>query len=192
MRNLSQNGILPYVVIHKEQVLHTMYGVADDAIAWDRICTSAAIGLDSLTENGGALADLETSRGKWGLRASLIGDREIAGIKTFKLPLAMSVPKFATLFPDQNAYLVRWAKHLKIKSIAKLMSALGYCDSPEYFSMFTCLLLDTRIRRLPLATLSTKRAGAAIKGAKCKTKNKYGHEARLAVVCKMAVATMVD
>ena len=50
----------------------------------------------------------------------------LAGVHTFRLPKNLSIHRFAKVFPDQNEYLTRWAKHLKVRTVQELMTKLRY------------------------------------------------------------------
>ena len=127
----------------------------------------------------------EAYRGSWSQRASLIGDRLIAN--SFPLPRRVSVRRFTKLFPDQNEYLTRWAKHLKVRSTQKLMTKPGYKDGPELFSMFACLLQDPRLRAMPVRSFKKRGVRRAIAKAKRESKNRFGHVGHPAVICARAL-----
>ena len=137
-------------------------------------------GLRSSTENLGTLGDVDAYRG------SLIGDRTIAGVETFKCPAKMTVARFSQMFPDENDYLNRWAKVLGVTTVNKLARKLKYVDGLEFLSMFTCLLLDGRVREVASKTLRSPAVKISVLKKRRQMRNAYGHEGHPAVVSVQA------
>ena len=95
---------------------------------------------------------------------------------------------FKRMFPDQNNYLGRWAKYLKVRSIKALAKSLKYTGKLHLLSMYSCLLMDTRIRRYEARTLRSKKCKNAIGRAKAKCRCRgHGHEGHPAVVVEVAM-----
>jgi len=169
-------------MVHKVGILHGLYGVPRDADEWSKVVDGVSQGLGSLTENLGALGDVDAYRGSWCLRGSLIGDRTIAGAETFTVPAKMTVARFSKMFPDENDYMNRWAKELGVTTVKMLARKLKYVDGLEFLSMFACLLLDGRVREVAPGTLRSSAVKKSILKKRRQMKNAYGHEGHPAVV----------
>jgi len=84
-------------------------------------------------------------RSLWLIRCVLIWKMRAAGISHLRAPAcAITVRRFAALFPDQRGWILRLARprhqHMQV---GELFKALSYRGPPELFSMFTCLFGDT-------------------------------------------------
>ena len=111
-----------------------------------------------------------------------------AGISDFRVPRNMSVATFKRVFPDQNNYLGRWAKYLKVRNIKALAKSLKYTGKLHLLSMYSCLLMDARIRMYTAKTLRCKKVQVAIRKAKAKCRGRgHGHEGHPAVVVDVAM-----
>ena len=87
----------------------------------------------------------------------MIGERMAAGVDgSFEIPVSMKESRFSKLFPDQNQHLRAWAKHLKQKDVKKVLKRLKYTGSAEFFSMYSCLLMDPRILSLDHKTFKSE------------------------------------
>ena len=113
----------------------------------------------------------------WTKRGTIEAGRFQAGISKFHVPAGIRVIHFAKIFPDQNQYLVRWAKHLKVIGIHELAHALGYKGSLHLLSMFACVLMDGRIRMHSEKQWKTKGLKKSILKHRALARNARGHEA---------------
>ena len=113
----------------------------------------------------------------WTKRGTIEAARFQAGISKFHVPAGIRVIHFAKIFPDQNQYLVRWAKHLKVIGIHELAHALGYKGPLHLLSMFACVLMDGRIRMHSTQQWKTKGLKKSILKPRFLTRNSVGHEA---------------
>ena len=129
----------------------------------------------------------ESYRKLWLTRATLIGARMARGIadKPLRHDKKLSLSAFAAIFPDQKNYITRIGKHLRCSSAEQLMKKLQYRGAPEYFSMFLCLFLDSRVRQFKAADL--KKHATSIRRARKVHKNRAGHEGHPAAVVKAAL-----
>ena len=128
---------------------------------------------------------------RWTRRATLIGERIASRVDgSFEVPASMKVHRFSKLFPDQHQHLRAWAKHFKQKDLKKVFKRLKYTGSAEYFSMYSCLLMDPRIRSLDHKTLKSQKVIKRIKVLRKSMRHPvHGYEAHPATVILAAMET---
>ena len=87
------------------------------------------------------------------IRAILLASMHRAGVGRLGGTGQISVGEFAAAFPDERKWLTRLCGSSDTTNLKKFFSDLGYKGRPEFWSMFSCLLL-TRSMWLSDAWLS--------------------------------------
>ena len=175
-------------ILHRCQTTLSLYDAPADAASYkDTVCRMND-SLNCLMDNIGAMGDPESYKFLWNVRSTILGARATAGISDFCVPSNLSVVTFKRMFPDQNNYLGRWAKCLKVRSIKALAKSLKYTGKLHLLTMYSCLLMDARIRRYEARTFRSKKVKNAIGRAKAMCRcRRHGHEGHPAVVVEVAM-----
>ena len=175
-------------ILHRCQTVLSLYDAPADAKSYKDTVAKMNDSLNCLLENIGTMGDPESYKFLWNVRLTIMGARFTAGISDFRVPKNMSVGTFKCMFPDQNNYLGRWAGYLKVRTIKTLAKSLKYTGKLHLLSMYSCLLMDARIRVYKATTLRSKRVKRAIGRAKAKCRCRVnGHEGHPAVVVEHAM-----
>ena len=85
-------------LLHKTQTIFSLHDAPEDAVGYGKAVRSMEVGLHSLLQNVGAIADPTSYRFLWNARATLEGARFAAKTTRFMVHTSMTVNAFQILF----------------------------------------------------------------------------------------------